>query len=194
MTRRRRAPRASGTTSGYQLGPGVWVRLRYAVFDADGEPVQSAPEETGVVFGYGALLPGVEEALQGATAGSRRSVELEPEEAYGRRDPEKQLEVAREDFPSDVAPGDRFEVERDDGTLAVVSVLEVADESVVVDLNHPLAGQRVRFEVEVLEARAASSEELEIAEASLLDPPDDADEAPGGLISPASLLRRGVQS
>ena len=190
--REKRARAEAG--DGYQLGPGVWTRIRYTVFDAEGELVEGMPAEVGLVFGFGVLLPALEQALQGARAGSRLSVELAPADAYGERDPRAQLEVAREEFPPDVVAGDRFEVERDDGMPSVLQVLEVLPEFVVVDLNHPLAGQRVRYELEVIEARAATEEELILAEDSLEEDGEEAGEPPGGLLPASSLLRRGVRS
>ena len=182
------------SSQGFQLGPGVWTRLRYTVHDAEGEIVEGTPSELSLVFGYGALLPALEAALEGASVGTSRSIELKARDAYGPRQAEAELEVARDEFPPDVSPGDRFEVERDDGTLAVVCVLEVSDEHVRLDLNHPLAGQNVRFEVQVLEARAASAEELRLAEDLLTEGPEDGPDGPDGLISPARLLRPGVRS
>jgi FKBP-type peptidyl-prolyl cis-trans isomerase SlyD len=176
---------------GYQLGPGIWTRLRYRVFDAEGEALEPDAVETGCVFGYGALLPALEAALEGKPAGARCSVELAPKDAFGKRDPKLTLEVERVEFPPGVSPGDRFDAERDDGTPLVLSVLEVSDTAVVLDLNHPLAGQRVRFEVEVLEARPASAEELALAEARLAEEPEGDSEAPEPLIDPARLLHRG---
>jgi FKBP-type peptidyl-prolyl cis-trans isomerase SlyD len=179
---------------GYQLGPGIWARLKYQVFDAEGEELASEAVETGFVFGYGALLPALEAALQGKPAGARSTIELAPKDAFGKRDPKLCLEVAREEFPAGVLPGDRFDAEQADGTPLVLQVLEVSESGVVLDLNHPLAGQRVRFDVEVLEARPASPEELALAEAALAEAPTDESEAPGGaLIHPARLLRRGSQ-
>lgn len=175
-----------------QLGPGVWARLRYRVFDAEGEALEPAPVETGLVFGYGALLPALEAALAGKTAGARVVLELRPRQAFGERDPALVAEVAREEFPPGVAPGDSYEFEREDGTTVVLSVLDVTESGVVLDLNHPLAGQRVRFEVEVLEARPASADELSLAEARLgEDPSGPPESSEGDLIPPARLLRPG---
>lgn len=188
MTKKRRdgEPRA-GRARGFQLGPGVWTRLRYRVFDAEGEAVEEAGREIGFVFGYGTLLPALEAALEGLTPGTKRTIELEPEDAYGERKRELEMEIARDDFPPDVAPGDHYELEREDGGDVVVRVLDVSDEGVVIDFNHLLAGQRVRFEIEVLEARAATPEELELAEAALLVPAEGDAEA---LIPATDLIRR----
>lgn len=172
---------------GFQLGPGVWTRLRYRVFDAEGELVEGSGGELGFVFGYGTLLPALESALEGLAAGAKRTVELSARDAYGERSPELEVEIAREDFPPDVAAGDRFELEREDGTEVVVRVLGVSDDGVVVDFNHPLAGQRIRFEIEVLEARAGTPEELEIAESALSSPADTESET---LIPVTDLIRR----
>jgi FKBP-type peptidyl-prolyl cis-trans isomerase SlyD len=176
---------------GYQLGPGIWTRLSYRVFDAEGEALEPDAVDMGCVFGYGALLPALEAALEGKLAGARCSVELGPKDAFGKRDPKLTLEVVREDFPPGVAPGDRFDAEREDGTPVMLQVLEVSDAAVVLDLNHPLAGQRVRFEVEVLEARPASPEELALAEARLAEEPEGDSGGPEPLIDPARLLHRG---
>jgi FKBP-type peptidyl-prolyl cis-trans isomerase SlyD len=186
--------RSGKRPQGFQLGPGVWTRIGYRTFDADGEPVEGAEGESGVVFGYGALLPPIEAALAGLSVGAKRTVELTARDAYGERNPELELEVARDEFPPDVAPGDRYELERDDGSDVVARILAVSDDVVVVDMNHPLAGQRVRFEIEVLEARAATPEELQIAETQLLSEADEAPDPTEGLIPLAGLLRRGGKS
>jgi len=181
--------RAKVAERGFKLGPGVWTRLAYRVFDAEGELVEGAGGELGLVFGYGVLLPALEARLEGLGAGAKRSIELAPRDAYGERNLTRQLEVSREDFPPDVAPGDRYELEREDGSELVVRVLAVEDDVVVLDTNHPLAGQRVRFDIEVLEARTATREELEIAEAALTADEGDAEPAEP-LIPAVDLLRR----
>jgi FKBP-type peptidyl-prolyl cis-trans isomerase SlyD len=186
---------------GFQLGPGVWTQLRYTAFDAEGELVEGTPTEVGAVIGFGMLLPAVEERIEGLSAGDKKSFELDAEQAYGPRDPRAEVEFDRAEFPADIAEGDRYEVEREDGVPLVLRVLSVGEEGVLVDLNHPLAGQRIRFEVEVLEARVATQDELTLAEAALLEEPDGdpepgtgSEDGPGGLVPVASLLRRGVRS
>src|SRR5690349_21463182 len=107
---RTRAPKGK-SAQGFQVGPGVWTRLAYRAFDADGEPVEGAEGETACVFGYGALLPPIEAAVAGLGVGATRSVEVAPRDAFGERRPELELEVAKDEFPADVQAGDRFELE-----------------------------------------------------------------------------------
>jgi FKBP-type peptidyl-prolyl cis-trans isomerase SlyD len=171
----------------FQIGPAMWVRLRYAAFDEDGESVEDLEPELDYVHGYGALLPRLERALEGQRTGARVSVKLPPAEAFGRRREEAVLELARDEFPDDVAPGDRFDVEAADGNLLVLRVLDVTPDGVVADTNHPLAGQTVQFELEVLVVRPATDDEVRVAEAAL----EGDGPAEGPLIPVASLLRGG---
>lgn len=168
----------------------MFVRLGYRVFDAEQELVDESDPAIPltVVAGYGQLLPALERALDGLAAGDRTSVALAPRDAYGARDPHAIIEVDREDFPPDVAPGDRFEAERADGAIVVLQVIDVLDDAVVLDTNHPLAGQRVRYELEVLEVRPAAAEELQRAVRLLEEAPD---RPPDGLIPPSRLLPGG---
>lgn len=168
----------------------MWLRFVFDVFDADGEPLQDGSTTMTAVFGYGSLLEAFEQRLEGLRAGDRRTIELPPERAYGRRNPKAIVEVDRSDFPPDVAPGDRFDAESEDGRPVVLQVLDVTEDAVILDTNHPLAGQRLRFEVEILEVRPATGEELAEAEARLAEEPTFPEESPAAqLIPPESLLR-----
>lgn len=178
----------------FQIGPEMWVRLRVTIFDAEGEAVQDEPSESAFVFGLGSLLPALEVAIEGLPAGARKSVTLKPQQAFGERDPKAVLEVLRDEFPEDVAPGDVFDAEEEDaeeapGGMVSLRVLEVTPETVLLDRNHPLAGQKVRFDVEVLEVRPAEEAELAAAEQAV-DGPKPPQET---LIPAASLLRGGTR-
>jgi len=161
--------------SAYQVGPETFLTLKYQVFDAEGEAA-SEPEIVASLFGLGQLIPGVESALEGHSEGETVEVTLKPKDAFGERDPKSILEVDRGDFPDDVSPGDRFDVENEEGGLLVLHVLDVQDDLVVVDTNHPLADQEVKFSVEILEVRPASSEEISAFEAEM--------EEEGGALNP----------
>jgi FKBP-type peptidyl-prolyl cis-trans isomerase SlyD len=119
------------------------------------------------VHGYGEVLPGLEAGLAGAEVGEERALSLPPEEAFGERDPEAELEIDRHDFPGGetVAVGDEIIAEGPDGVEAVHHITGVTDNAILVDLNHPLAGQRVRFEALVCSIRAATDAELDAAQA-----------------------------
>jgi FKBP-type peptidyl-prolyl cis-trans isomerase SlyD len=177
--------------SSFQVGPETFVTLAFQVFDAEGEPASGA-EIVGVVFGMGGLLPAVDRAIEGKSEGDTVEVVLQPAEAYGKRDPRAIVEVDRGDFPTSVAPGDRFEMENDEGGILVVHVLDVQDDVVVMDTNHPLAGQEIHIRLEIQEVRPATSEELAASEA-LLDE-DSIGISPGAApISPERLIRGGAR-
>lgn len=155
------------------IRPGSKVELHYELLDEHGHMVESTADEGPVryVHGRGEILPGLERALEGATAGARLEVELQPDEAYGDYDPEGLVSVPREEMPDDLtlARGDwiSVHVEADDeegGKLRSgdedgeegemeMRVVEVRKDEVVLDANHPLAGQRVTFRVTVASVR-----------------------------------------
>ncbi len=182
----------------YQIGPDTHVTLSYSAFDAEGDAVSEANSRIEFVFGRGQLLPAIEMALDGLSPGDCREIELTPKEGFGRRDPDRVLEVSREEFPDDVAAGDRFEVENEAGHLLVLQVLDVGPDTVHVDMNHPLAGQQVRLRLEVAEVRPATQNELDEADAALTRvssrPLGAEAEAPLQLVGVDRLLRGPAQS
>lgn len=180
------------TQGGFQIGPEMWVRLRVLIRDAEGEVVEDEPTESSFVFGFGALLPALEAGIEGLGVGAKKSLFIKPEDAFGQRDPKAVLEVLRDEFPDDVAPGDVFDAEEEDaqdGPTVLLRVLEVTPEYVVLDRNHPLAGQKVQFDVEILEVRPAEEAEILAAEEAILA----GEAASPPLIPAASLLRGGTR-
>lgn len=148
--------------SNFQVGPETFVSLSFQVFDAEGEAA-SEPEIIATVFGMGQLLPGLEQAIEGRRAGETVDLVLPPEQAFGKRDASRILEVSRDEFPDQISAGDRFEVENDQGGLLVIHVLDVQDDHVVIDTNHPLADQAARFLIDIQEVRPATTTELDAA-------------------------------
>ena len=167
VSRRSRAPHSG--SGGYQAGPGTVVTFHYALFDAEGELVEEAPADTAVsvLLGYGEVAPALEHALSGLSAGDVREVRLDPDDAFGPRDPEAIIEVDRSELPDDVEPGDELTADREGGGTVTLKVLEILEDAVVLDTNHPLAGQRVRLKLSVDSVRPASPEELSQAEGRL---------------------------
>jgi FKBP-type peptidyl-prolyl cis-trans isomerase SlyD len=141
------------------------VTLSYQLFSAGGELIEeSAQPITYLHGGHHGIFPKIEEALTEKRAGDQCSVLLEPEEAFGEYDSELVRVEPQDRFPAEVKVGMQFEGyagqdEKQDEGL-VFTVTDIAEGKVVVDGNHPLAGQRLRFDCSVIDVRAATSEEL----------------------------------
>lgn len=160
----------------HTVGPNTWVEIRYTLRDGRGnllkttdDPDDDGPE--GFVFGLGQMVPGLEAALEGASAGDVLEVTLSPEEGYGTRDPDDVFEVDRSEFPDPEAieVGSDFSAEGDDGTRIDMRVVEVYPDHVVVDANHPLAGETLNYQVRVVAVRPATADELLVARAEMAD-------------------------
>lgn len=165
------------------IGPGMWIRMHYTLRDGRGNLVErtDGPEGEGPVewvVGQGMIVPGLERALDGACAGDVVNITVDPEEAYGLRDETDVFEVDKSEFPDPevLEPGAEFVAEGDDGTALSMRVMEIKDDSVLVDANHPLAGLTLNYEVRVLEVRPATPDELLAAEADFSEasPPSGA--------------------
>jgi FKBP-type peptidyl-prolyl cis-trans isomerase SlyD len=170
-------------TYGMQVGPDTFVTLAYTLYGEDGEVIDQTDDEEPLSYlhGYGQLVPGLERGVEGMSKGDRRSVVVKAKDAYGEYDPEAVYEVDKSEFPrpAEIAVGDEFVAESDDGDDVALSVVEVHEDTCLVDTNHPLAGEDLRFEVTILDVRAATDGEIRKAEEALAP---DADPL-GGLIT-----------
>ena len=139
--------------------------IDYTLTDDQGTELDSSKdgEPLAYIQGIGNLIPGLEDALEGKSTGDELSVSIQPEEAYGKRDEELLQAVPRAHFDGDdeLQMGMQFRASSEDGDERVVTVVEVGDDQVTVDGNHPLAGQILNFEVKVVEVRDATQEELD---------------------------------
>ncbi len=148
------------------IQPNARVVLEYTLRDEKGEVLDSSDAEDGepivYVHGYGMLVPGLEAALVGLEPGASKDVTVEPAEGFGDRDDELVLEIDKTDFPDpkNVTLGDEVVAESPDGDEVPMRVIEVKDETVIVDANHPLAGVTLRYSVKVKEIAAASEDEI----------------------------------
>lgn len=153
-----------------RIGRDTWVVLDYALYDEDGDVIEATDEEggrpLGFVWGYGSLVPGLERALQGMAAGETKDIEVAPEDAYGPADPELEHWVDRADFPEDLQLDDEFVAEDEQGEEITLRVVEIEGDAVLVDGNHPLAGQTLRFDVMVRSVRPATAQEIAAAKGS----------------------------
>jgi peptidylprolyl isomerase len=107
-----------------------------------------------LTVGKGTLLPSVEETLTRMEPGEERTVTIPAERAYGPYEPELVLAVDRAEFPEDIEPevGQELQVQQGD-EVVVVRITAVSDEEVTIDVNHPLAGQNLTFDLELVAVR-----------------------------------------
>ena len=135
--------------------PGSKVTLHFTIRATDGTVMESSVggEPETFVMGDGTLLEGFELALVSLRAGDRQTLTLRPDQAYGARDPDAVVVLPRGHFPADMAlePGAMVAFTTAEGHEVPGRVITLRDDAVEVDFNHPLAGQDVVLEVEVLE-------------------------------------------
>src|SRR5205814_10004423 len=127
----------------------------------DGEPLEEDGAELEYLHGgFGGIFPKVEQALEGKDVGEEVNLTLDPEDAFGDYDAELLRVEPRERFPETIEVGMQFEGvpgEREDEAL-VYTITDVTPDTVVVDGNHPLAGERLWFRAKVSDVRKATGE------------------------------------
>ncbi|MGY0798840.1 FKBP-type peptidyl-prolyl cis-trans isomerase [Lysobacter sp. A286] len=137
--------------------------FHYTLTNDAGEVIDKSATDTPLAYLHGAgnIVPGLEKALLGKKSGDSLTADVAPEEAYGPRHEGLIQTVPRSAFEGveSVQPGMQFEARTEKGPL-LVTVTKVEPEEVVVDGNHPLAGQQLHFAVDVVEVREATEEEL----------------------------------
>jgi FKBP-type peptidyl-prolyl cis-trans isomerase SlpA len=111
-------------------------------------------------MGDGSLVHGLELGLYGLKPGDTQRLRLDPEQAYGLRDPQQVHRLPRERFPDEIPPepGLIIGFATPDGQEIPGAVLSVSDDSVEVDFNHPLAGHAITFDVEIIDVVPAEAE------------------------------------
>ncbi len=141
------------------------VSLRYELSDANGALLEKTDDPISYLHGgYDGIFPTVEEVLHGKDVGSKFEVTMEPDEAFGDYDHELVRVEPRNLFPENIQIGMQFEggaEDADDEDYMLFTVVDVTDDEVTVDGNHPLAGKTLNFVGVVTGVRAATAEELE---------------------------------
>ncbi len=140
------------------------VSIDFKLTDDEGELLDTSEgqEPLQYVQGHGSMIAGLEQELEGKAAGTELKVRVTPESGYGAHEPELVQVVPRDAF-SEAEPleiGMRFQLQGPNGDAAV-AITELAEDSVTVDGNHPLAGMDLVFEVRIRDVRDASDDELE---------------------------------
>ncbi len=132
------------------------------VSDKLGRVIEKTDEPMALLIGgYGNTLPVVESALEGQEKGFQTVLELTPATGFGERDEELMITIAKKDFPPGVKVGGQLEVRTEGGEFKVFTVAKIKGDQVILDGNHPLAGQHLKISIKVKDVRAASQEEID---------------------------------
>jgi FKBP-type peptidyl-prolyl cis-trans isomerase SlyD len=138
--------------------------MDYTIRLGNGRVVESSVGQEPLTYLHGRrqIVPGVERAIEGLDAGALLEVVVPPAEAYGDRDPSGVFVVPRAAFPAgeEIGPGMMFSASRPDGKSITFRVVEANDELVLVDTNHPLAGETLHISIHVHSVRSATTDEL----------------------------------
>jgi FKBP-type peptidyl-prolyl cis-trans isomerase SlyD len=139
------------------------VRFHYAVAEQGAVPVESSQggEPLAILAGHGNIIPGLEKAMEGREAGEKFAVDVPAAEAYGEKREGLTQRVPKKHFGDQrLEPGMQVVLNTNFGPRAV-TIEKVGMSVVDVDLNHPMAGKDLHFDIEVVDVREATAEELE---------------------------------
>lgn len=140
------------------------VKIHYTLKDENGNQIDSSRggEPLEYMHGTGTLIPGLEKELDGKNPGDSFHAEIEPALGYGEYDSSLVAEVPRSQFDGnpDIQVGQQFQASTATGPI-LVKVTKIDDDKITVDGNHELAGKKLFFDVEVVDVRDATEEELE---------------------------------
>ena len=141
------------------------VSLRYELSDASGTLLEKTDDPISYLHGgYDGIFPAVEEAVHGKDVGAQFNITMEPDEAFGEYEHDLVRVEPRNLFPDEIAIGMQFEggaEDADDEDYMLYTIVDVTEDEVTVDGNHPLAGKTLNFVGVVTGVRAATAEELE---------------------------------
>ena len=139
------------------------VTVEYTLTDDAGQVLDSSRNRAPLTYiqGVGNMINGFETALEGKQAGDKFSFDVAPADGYGERDDALVFTVPKERFQGtpDLEVGMRFQVQTPEGAM-IMAIDRIEENSVVLDGNHPLAGNRLHFDVEVVGVREATDDEL----------------------------------
>jgi FKBP-type peptidyl-prolyl cis-trans isomerase SlyD len=146
-----------------QVADGLVVTIDYTL-TVDGAVLDSSEEEGPLEYlqGHQNIIPGLERELTGMKVGEKKEVTVAPVDAYGDIEDDAIVDVPLNEFPKDLPlqAGLELEVTDKDKNIMLATVLEVGEDTVKLDTNHPLAGKTLHFEVSVLDLRSPTEEEL----------------------------------
>ena len=147
------------------VSKGLVVSLDYTLRLEEGEVIDASADQEPLEFlqGYNQIIPGLEQALYGMTVGEETAVVVEPEQGYGQREVSAFQRIPLDSFPEDIdlELGLGIELVASTGQPLLAFVTEIGDDDVLLDFNHPLAGETLYFDVKIADLRTATPEELE---------------------------------
>lgn len=144
-----------------KIGKDTVVTMHYKVVNAQGQLLDKAEEPTSYLHGgYENTLPKIEEALEGQEVGFETTLKLAAADAFGERDETLVQTISKKDFPPGVKVGGQLRGRTPEGQEHVFTVIKIKGDQVILDGNHPWAGQNLSLSLKVLEVRAASAEEV----------------------------------
>ncbi len=140
------------------------VSIDVSMYDVQGNLLEKSEEPLTYLHGHGDIFERIEEELRGMEAGANVALQLEPEEAFGDYDPELVTLVQMEDLGEGAAVGMRVDGTGIGASQGIYMITDIAEGMAVLDANHPLAGLALRFEIAVIDVRAATAEEIEASD------------------------------
>ncbi len=137
-----------------QAKSGDTVSVHYTGTLTDGTVFDSSQNREPLVFtiGSGQVIPGFDEAVLGLEPGQSREVTIPSDQAYGAHNDDLVFDVDRSQLPGDISPsvGDQYQMRQSEGQTMIVTVQDVTPEQVTFDANHPLAGQDLTFDIQLV--------------------------------------------
>lgn len=138
-----------------QVKTGDTVKVHYTGKLEDGTVFDSSANREPLEFsvGSGGIIPGFESAVMGMSPGESKTASIPPDQAYGSHNPERVVVVERQQIPADIplAVGQQLQIGQPNGQAIPVLVTDVSDSKVTLDANHPLAGENLIFDIELVE-------------------------------------------
>lgn len=153
------------TSDALKVSDDLVVSMHYTLTLEDGEVIDSSVEGDPMQFlqGFGQIIPGLEKELYGMAIGDNKKVVVAAVDGYGDIDPDAFQVVSRDIFPEDLALDEGMGLRmRDQGTGQLIEtyIAEIRPTEVLLDFNHPLAGEILTFDIKIADLRAATDEEL----------------------------------
>ena len=143
------------------------VEINYTLKNSNGDVVDSSKEEGPLAFIMGKknIIPGLEAEILGKNVGDSFNATILPEDAYGAINESMIQSVPKSEFGENadqVQVGSQFQVQNENGEAMIVRAIEIKESEIVLDANHPMAGETLHFEVQIMSARSATEEELSL--------------------------------